>query len=198
MVKSALQDMIRHSARRAYTAAMPAPRFQPRDVRLRDGREVHVREIRPTDEDELLQAFERLGPDDRYMRFMTATPHADVTKLRAVLASFGKEGFAITAAVPASDGIDLVGTASCIRTREPGEYEFAISIQPGWHGVGLGRVLMEGLVEHGRASGVKRIMGFMLAANQPMLGLARQVGFTVVPDPHDPAARIATLDLRAG
>jgi len=40
------------------------------DVTLRNGRAVHLRAIRSSDEEELLQAFDRFSPEDRYMRFM--------------------------------------------------------------------------------------------------------------------------------
>jgi hypothetical protein len=37
--------------------------------------------------------------------------------------------------------------------------------------------------------------GFVLAANESMLGLARRLGFTVSRDPDDPAVRICRLPL---
>ena len=45
-------------------------RFSEADVTLRDGRVVHLRAMLPTDEKELLQAFERMPDEARYMRFM--------------------------------------------------------------------------------------------------------------------------------
>jgi hypothetical protein len=37
--------------------------------------------------------------------------------------------------------------------------------------------------------------GFVLAANQSMLGLARRLGFAISRDPGDPAVRICRLPL---
>jgi hypothetical protein len=85
--------------------------FDPVDAVLRDGRAVHVRAIQPSDEEELLQAFDRLGADSRYMRFMHAVREANVPRLRQVLGSFPDKGLAIAATVPAADGIDIVGAA---------------------------------------------------------------------------------------
>jgi hypothetical protein len=75
--------------------------FDPVDAVLRDGRAVHVRAIQPSDEEELLQAFDRLGADSRYMRFMHAVREANVPRLRQVLGSFPDKGLAIAATVPA-------------------------------------------------------------------------------------------------
>jgi len=44
--------------------------FTEFDFALRDGRIVHVRAMRLTDEEELVQAFARMSNDARYMRFM--------------------------------------------------------------------------------------------------------------------------------
>ena len=84
------------------------------DATLRDGRAVHVRAMGPSDEAELLQAFGRLGPDARYMRFMRFVSAPDLARLRQVLASFPEKGIGIVATVPADDGIDIVGSAIAV------------------------------------------------------------------------------------
>ena len=68
------------------------------DITLRDGRTVHLRAIRSADEEELLQAFERLDPDARYMRFMRVVREANVDRLRSFLALFPESGTALVVA----------------------------------------------------------------------------------------------------
>jgi acetyltransferase len=165
------------------------------DIVLKDGRAACVRAMLPTDEEELLQAFERLGPDGRYMRFLTAKRYANVERLRTVLASFPEKGFAVAATVAAEDGIDIVGTASFMRTGEAGGCEFAIAVLPAWAGAGLGRILLEAVIGAARDQGLAHMEGFVLAANRPMLALATRLGFRVAADPEDPSMRIARLDL---
>ena len=62
--------------------------FADFDITLRDGRAVHIRAMRPSDEAEFLQAFARLDADARHMRFMRAVNEPNQTRLRKVLASF--------------------------------------------------------------------------------------------------------------
>jgi RimJ/RimL family protein N-acetyltransferase len=169
--------------------------FEPREVPLRDGRTVRVRPILPTDEDELLQAFDRMKPEARYMRFMSSIRHANVDRLHKVLASFPEKGFAVGATIPAPDGIDIVGTASFMVEGDGGSCEFAISIMEEWGGVGLGRRLMEELIGVARRRGLARMRGFVLAINQPMLRLASRLGFKVSADPEDLSIRIVSLEL---
>ena len=157
---------------------------------------MRVRAVLPTDEEELLQAFDRLGNEARYMRFMSSIRHANVERLRAVLASFPEKGFAIAATVPAEDGIDIVGTASFVIAGDEGGCEFAISVLGEWAGAGLGGKLMEALIDVARRRGLAQMHGFVLAANQPMLGLAARLGFKVKADPEDFSVRRVTLALR--
>ena len=94
----------------------PALRSDTRgvDATLRDGRVVHLRPIRASDEAEVLQAFERLSPEARYMRFMRVVKAPNLERLRRTLAAFPQGGDAIIATVPAADGIDIVGSATYI------------------------------------------------------------------------------------
>lgn len=171
--------------------------FTDIDATLRDGRTVHLRAIRPTDEAELLQAFNRLSPDARYMRFMRAVREPNMERLHKTLASLPERGAAIVATVPADDGFDIVGSATYMIEADPTKCEFAITVQATYGGTGLGRTLMTALIDLARRRGLKTMEGFVLADNASMLGLARRVGFGVARDPDDSSIRICTLQLDA-
>jgi hypothetical protein len=53
-------------------------------VTLRDGRVAHIRAIRASDEAEILQAFDRMSADARYMRFMHTVREPNLERLRKV------------------------------------------------------------------------------------------------------------------
>jgi acetyltransferase len=167
------------------------------DITLPDGRVVHLREIRATDESEILQAFERMSEEARYMRFMRVVREPNLDRLRKALASFPERGIGLVATAPAADGIDIVGSAVAIMESAPGDCEFAISVDSGFGGMGLATALMNKLIDAARQRGLKVMEGFVLAENQPMLRLARRLGFSVEPDPDDPALRVCRLPLRA-
>ena len=165
------------------------------DITLRDGRTVHLRAIRSADEEELLQAFQRLDPDARYMRFMRVVREANVDRLRSFLALFPESGTALVATVPASDGIDIVGVASVIIGNDPTSGEFAVTIAAEYGGAGLGHTLMSELIAAARARGLMAMEGYVLRINTPMLRLAERLGFTTSPDPDDPSVVICRLRL---
>lgn len=165
------------------------------DITLRDGRVVHVRAMRQADEAELLQAFDRLSPDARYMRFMRTVREPSLERLRTALASFPESGLGIVATVPAADGFDIAGTAIFVVGSDPTTCEFAITIAADYGGAGLGRALMTALIAAAKQRGLGEMEGFVLAANKPMLRLAARVGFSVAPDPDDPSIRLCRLRL---
>ena len=169
--------------------------FAEFDVALSDGRTVHVRAMQPSDEAELVQAFGRMSDDARYMRFMRLVREPNVERLRSALASLPENGMGIVATVPAADGFDIVGSTVYFVGNDRTTCEFAINVASGFGGVGLAGTLLTALIDAAKARGMKEMDGFVLATNQPMLRLARRIGFSVAPDPEDRAVCICRLNL---
>jgi acetyltransferase len=162
---------------------------------LRDGRTVHLRAVGPADEAELVQAFGRLSKEARYMRFMGSVGELDLERLRTTLAASPESGTGIVATVPADDGIDIVGSAVFFIERDGSRCEFAITVASRFAGAGLATTLMNALIDKARRRGILEMDGFVLAVNQPMLRLAKRLGFTIEPDPDDGSVRICRLRL---
>jgi acetyltransferase len=168
--------------------------FEPFEL-TRRGTRIRVREILPSDEEEIVQGFERLSPGSRYMRFMTAKSSLDIPRLRALLASFPASGQSIVATIPAADGIDIIGTASYVTDSGTTRCEFGIAVADAWSGAGLGCLLMRTLIDMARRRGLREMHGYVLAENRAMLQLARRLGFSVEPDPGDYSVRLCRLRL---
>jgi L-amino acid N-acyltransferase YncA len=165
------------------------------DVALRDGRAVHIRDVRPTDEAEIVQAFGRMSADARYMRFMHSVREVNLERLRKVLASFPENGIGIVATMPADDGIDIVGSAIVVFGSDAAPGEFAVNVAAQYGAAGLGGTLMTALIAAAKRRGLTEMDGFVLAENKPMLRLATRLGFTISPDPEDRTVRICRLRL---
>jgi hypothetical protein len=149
-----------------------SPSFNDTDVVLRDGRAVHLRAMHCSDEGELLQFFERLDPETRYMRFMHVVRKPDVKRLRRVLAFIPERGTGIVATIPADDGIDIVGGSSLMigqgsrELRIRGHRHRRIRSNRPWG------TLMSALIAAAKARGLVEMEGFVLRANTAMLRLA--------------------------
>lgn len=162
------------------------PRYRPRRLALRDGREVTVRAVVESDAPEIVQAFERLSADSRYYRFAHHKKHLSEAALeRGVHPRPGRD-FVFVATVAANDGIDIVGAAQYVRADEHSDEtcEFAVTVAEAWRGCGLAGELLASLLRRARRDGYRVMEGWVIADNAPMLALARKLHFTIerVPD----------------
>jgi RimJ/RimL family protein N-acetyltransferase len=165
-------------------------RFRPRDLVLRDRRRVTLRGVVEADAAEIVQAFERLSADSRYLRFMQHKRAIDASVLHRGVRPIPGEEYVFVATVPADDGIDIVGAARFVRSasnvRDACDIcEFAITVAEAWRGSGLATELLRSLIRRARHDGYQVIEGFVLAENRPMLALARHLHFEVAPQPDD-------------
>ena len=91
----------------------------------------------------------------------------------------------------------LIGVARYVREKKGNAAEFAIVVADAWHGRGIGRRLMEKLIDVARGRGVGQLYGEILALNQPMHGLMKRLGFHLARNPDDATVTRATLALRS-
>jgi RimJ/RimL family protein N-acetyltransferase len=164
------------------------PRYRPRRIALRDGREVTMRAVAAADAPEIVQAFERLSDSSRYDRFMQHKKQLDDAALQRGVNPRPGRDFAFVATIPAADGIDIVGAAQYVRAAEKADdktCEFAITVAEDWRGSGLAPELLASLVRRARRDGYKTMEGWVIAQNVAMLALARKLRFEVEPVPGD-------------
>ena len=131
------------------------------------------------------------------LNILSFSPKAMAKDVRKVLASFPERGMGIVATVPAADGVDIAGSATYVIGNDPAICEFAITVASDFGGVGLASTLLAALIGAAKSRGLTEMDGYVLAANHPMLRLARRLGFSVAPDPEDGNVRICRLRLDA-
>jgi RimJ/RimL family protein N-acetyltransferase len=73
-----------------------------------------------------------------------------------------------------------IGVARYVRDRnDPTVAEIAVAITDAYQGLGLGRLLVRALVLVAASHGIERVVGTMLGANRPMVGIFEGLGGTV-------------------
>jgi RimJ/RimL family protein N-acetyltransferase len=144
-------------------------------VSLRNGGSVVIRPIRPDDGPRLRAAYDRLSPESRYRRFLAPKPHLSESEVRYLVEIDGANHVALIA-TDADDPERLIGVARFVRlSDDPRTAEFAIVVGDPWQGQGVGRALMDKLIESGRAHGIERFRATMLADNLPAHRLVSQL-----------------------
>ncbi len=159
--------------RYGHMAIHPYPVELEGEIRLRDGRALPLRPIRPEDAGREQRFFERLSERSRYQRFMhylkqlpprmlARFTQIDYDRELALVALWEDELVAVGRYTPNADGVTA---------------EFAVTVADGWQGKGLGHGLLERLCEAASAAGYQALVGHILEANQDMLELAAHLGF---------------------
>ena len=118
-------------------------------VHLSDGQRIHLRPMRPSDKQMLLDGFEHLSPDSRYARFMAPKSTLSERELRYLTEVDGINHFAIGAIrrhlVAKPEG---VGSARFVRlSDQPDTAEPAVTVLDDFHGKGLGSIMLQRLIE---------------------------------------------------
>lgn len=150
---------------------------------LANGMTVRVRPIRASDADALRRAFEGLSPTSRFRRFFGSLDRLDDATVRYLTEVDGVDHVAIVAG---TDSPDLksetgLGVARFIRLRDDAEVaEAAVVVVDDYQGLGIGTLLSSALARAAREHGVKRFRAEVLASNEPVRQLLRDVNATVV------------------
>ena len=160
------------------TMSFPALSPGPTAV-LRDGSEVLIRPVRPADAALLAEGFQRLSPESRRLRFLTAKDVLGPAELR-YLTDVDHHDHEAIGALDLATG-QGAGIARYIRdSKDPRTAEIAVTIVDGWQGRGLGTELVARLAEHARAEGIDRFVALTAGGNVAMGLLLRRMGGTVL------------------
>jgi L-amino acid N-acyltransferase YncA len=148
-------------------------------VRLPDGRELRIRPIAPADAEPIAAAFELLTEDEIRRRFLHPIKALSPDYLQKLTHPDRRKDFVVVAAEPLPAGKALVAAVArlaCDRNA-PKRAEFGILVSHFVSGQGLGRLLMQRLLDWASKRGVEEIYGDVLYENSHMLNLAREMGF---------------------
>jgi acetyltransferase len=153
-----------------------------------------LRPIRPEDERLYVRLAERVTAEDIRMRFFAARPKAIAPYIaRLTQIDYAREMAFV--AIEQTSG-DIIGVVRLIADPDYTRAEFAILVVSDLKGRGLGWALMQHLIAYACAEGLEELHGQVLAENETMLQMCRELGFTVMREPDDPGIMLVTLRLR--
>jgi acetyltransferase len=162
------------------------------------GTPVSLRLMRPEDA-ALEQEFVRgLSPQSSRLRFFRAMPELPPKLLHEFTHPDYPRSYAVLATIDDNGHERQVGVARYAPAGEEGAAEFAVTVADEWQGHGIGRRLLKDVTAAAAGAGLRRIEGFVLRDNVPMLKLAHDLGFRVVPGRDDPGSIRIVKDLDGG
>jgi RimJ/RimL family protein N-acetyltransferase len=154
-------------------------------LRTRQGEVVTVRFVEPRDGEELQNYYRSLSARSRYNRFLGAMSELPKSLLERFTHVGEREGFTVIATIRVDGFETIVGEARYVLHPEDGRFEFGLSIDDRWQGLGIGTAIIKNLECRAAAFGAERLFGDTLRSNQAMIALAKKSGFAFTNNPDD-------------
>ena len=175
-------------------ADLPRPAIRPYPLRYvgrwesADGERFLIRPIRPEDESLIIAFHRTLSAETVYQRYFAHLGYdervAHERLVRVCFTDYDREIALVAERADRDTGaVAIVGVGRLIRLRDGRSAEMSLIVSDAYQGHGLGRELLRRLIEVARAEGYDRIVAEILAANSPMIGLTRELGFEIAGDP---------------
>jgi ribosomal protein S18 acetylase RimI-like enzyme len=148
--------------------------------RLRDGRELEIRALRPEDQADMLAAIGRTGTQSLQRRFFVAKRGFSDREI-AFFMNIDFINHVALIALVAENGRRTIAGGGRYIVVQPGRAEVAFLVVDGYQGLGIGSALARHLAELARQSGLEELVADVLPENTAMLKLFKKLGFTAGP-----------------
>lgn len=166
------------------------------ELRLTNGRLVLIRPIRPDDAAPLTAAFDLLQPEQVRQHLLHSARELTEEVADRLCRPDPHTEFILVAAEPYPAGeamVAAIARAAIVPSTRSGEFSIVLSKHIAE--MGLGRQLMQRLVRWSRGKRLEQLYGDVPSDNQPLLDLAKSLGFQREADGDDGLTRVV-LDLR--
>jgi len=146
--------------------------------KIRDGRQVEIRAIRPEDRDELMGTVSRASKASLYRRFFTPrTSFSDKEIDYFLNVDFVKHVALV--AVMNEDGRSVIAGGGRYIVDAPGSAELAFGLEDAYQGQGIASALMRHLVAIARDAGLEELHAEVLPTNLAMQKVFEKSGLIV-------------------
>ncbi|WP_417828687.1 bifunctional acetate--CoA ligase family protein/GNAT family N-acetyltransferase [Thalassospira sp.] len=166
-------------------AIHPYPRHLKENVTMEDGTTYLLRPIKPEDEPAHYEFMSRLTPEDIHFRFFGSVrelPHSEMA--RQTQLDYDRDMAFLAIRTEGGEEVEIHGIVQVVIDPNNEKAEYAIMVRSDIKGRGLGRILMEKMIEFCRRKGTDTFIGQVLPNNRRMLTLCESLGFTrkFIPD----------------
>jgi L-amino acid N-acyltransferase YncA len=174
---------------------IPTP-FTEKTHELGNGSDYYIRPIQINDRERIIELFNHLSPENRYLRFAHAITKLPDDFLDDILHLDYKKEMALVAVIQAqTESEEMIGISRYVSLPNEGVCEFSLSVSDAYTAHGIGTHLMLDLIAHAKENGLQSMVGYVLSKNLKMLHLVSDLGFRITNPDDDPDFKTVTLDL---
>jgi len=146
-------------------------------VTLKSGKKIFLRPILPTDDHLLLDLFNKMSPQSRYLRFLSHHQTlSDDLLYRFTHLNYDDE-FAIAAVVKEEELDCIVAVARYTNNRLENIADLAIAVRDDWQHSGLGTLLLSRVIDIGKEHGINRFGSMMDPQNTAVKKVIQKLGY---------------------
>lgn len=163
----------------ARLAIRPYPHELEETVVLKDGSQCLFRPILPEDEPLLKLFIDQVTKEDLYYRYFSEISefsHDDLANMTQI--DYDRE-MAFVAVRQNAARPEIIGVTRAMSDPDNIDAEFAVLVRSDLKGLGLGRLLLEKMIQYTRSHGLTRLTAITMPNNRGMIGLAKKLGFSI-------------------
>ena len=161
----------------------------------RDGAEMELRPIQDGDADLLMSFVKRLSFGTRYFRYGRGNFELREDEIQRACHPDPERWVHLVVLLRTAGDQAVVGSGKIVFEAGTKSCELGMAVTDSWQRHGVGRRLLEALIETARAKGQTQMWARILATNRTMIAFLLRHGFAVSDDGDGTALKIARLAL---
>jgi RimJ/RimL family protein N-acetyltransferase len=168
--------------------------FPNKTYTLDSGEHYLIRPIHSDDRDRIIELFNHLSPESRYLRFAHAISKLPDAFLDDILQLDYAKEMALVAVIRNKQGDEeIIGISRYVTPPNNNVCEFSLSVSDHYAAHGIGTHLMLDLIAYAKENQLQEMLGYVLSKNLKMLHLVSELGFEVTKLDDDPDFKTVSL-----
>lgn len=160
-----------------------------------NGAHLTLRRVTPGDIDRMLAFVESLSYSTRYFRYGHGDAQFSRDHMARVCADDGTGSVHWLATRPGAAGEEVIGSARVVFSQGSRTCELAIAVKDDWQSQGIGKRLVELLLDGARRAGQTEVRARILGTNRAMIHFMEGRGFAICDSAEGPWVKIAVCKL---
>lgn len=149
------------------------------NITLKDGSVVSLRPIKATDGYLLIDLVEKLSTNSKYLRFLRPIDSLPENLLYQLTHVNYRSGFALVGTISEDDKEQIIAVARYAYSSEDNNTELAVIVRDDWQHRGLGKSLLEKIVDIGKEHGISRYIALISPQNKIIITTLINLGYKV-------------------